>query len=175
MCTLSHCLVHAIPPQSTKIEHLPKDASAILRERYLAGTFSVVTQWSLAFFITGAVSIPMFGQSLDLWLQDLWSHYRVYIITPNTSNILGDVILRLGLKSSDAGTICLQFVKKVSISNNVHVIWMLHINENLYINTGSMLIFSIGNVFSRFVWFQGAFFTTHTQYLFDQSTDENSQ
>ena len=44
MCTLSRCLVHAMPPQSTKIKHLPKDASAILRERYLAGTFSVVTQ-----------------------------------------------------------------------------------------------------------------------------------
>ena len=44
MCTLSRCLVHAMPPQSTKIEHLPRDTSAILRERYLAGTFSVVTQ-----------------------------------------------------------------------------------------------------------------------------------
>ena len=45
MWTLSRCLVHAMPPHSTKIEHLPRDASAILRERYLAGTFSVVTQW----------------------------------------------------------------------------------------------------------------------------------
>ena len=35
-----------MPPQSPKIDHLPSDASAILRERYLAGTFSVVTQWS---------------------------------------------------------------------------------------------------------------------------------
>ena len=43
MCTLSRCLVHAMPPQSTKIEHLPRDASAILRERYLVGTFSGVT------------------------------------------------------------------------------------------------------------------------------------
>ena len=34
-----------MPPQSLKIDHLPSDASAILRERYLAGTFSVVTQW----------------------------------------------------------------------------------------------------------------------------------
>ena len=42
--TFSRCLVHAMPPQSTKIEHLPRDASAILRERYLAGTFSVTTQ-----------------------------------------------------------------------------------------------------------------------------------
>ena len=47
MCTLSLCLVHAMPPQSTKIEHLPSDASAILRERYLAGTLSVVTQWRI--------------------------------------------------------------------------------------------------------------------------------
>ena len=47
MCTLSRCLVHAMPPQLTKIEHLSRDASAILRERYLAGTFSVVTQWVL--------------------------------------------------------------------------------------------------------------------------------
>ena len=44
LCTLSRCLVHAMSPKSTKIEHLPRDASAILRERYLAGTFSVVTQ-----------------------------------------------------------------------------------------------------------------------------------
>ena len=36
-----------MPPQSMKIDHLPSDASAILRERYLAGTFSVVTQWTL--------------------------------------------------------------------------------------------------------------------------------
>ena len=43
LCTLSRCLVHAMPPESTKIEHLPRDASAILREQYLAGTFSVVT------------------------------------------------------------------------------------------------------------------------------------
>ena len=45
ICTFSHCLVHGMPPQSPKIDHLPSDASAILRERYLAGTFSVVTQW----------------------------------------------------------------------------------------------------------------------------------
>ena len=38
-------VVHAMPPQSTKIEHLSRDAPAILRERYLAGTFSVTTQW----------------------------------------------------------------------------------------------------------------------------------
>ena len=50
MCTLSLCLVHAMPPQSTKIEHLPRDASAILRERYLTGTFSVVTQCPLQGF-----------------------------------------------------------------------------------------------------------------------------
>ena len=48
ICTFSHCLVHAIPPQSPKIGHLPSDASAILRERYLAGTFSVVTQYHQA-------------------------------------------------------------------------------------------------------------------------------
>ena len=45
ICTFSHCLVHSMPPQSPKIEHLPSDASAILGERYLAGTFSVVPQW----------------------------------------------------------------------------------------------------------------------------------
>ena len=36
--------------------------------------------WNLqkfAFFIPGAVSVPIFGGPLDLWLQDLWSHYRV--------------------------------------------------------------------------------------------------
>ena len=32
---------------------------------------------SFAFSITGAVSVPMFGGPLDLWFQDLWSHYRV--------------------------------------------------------------------------------------------------
>ena len=37
-----------------------------------------------------------------------------------TSNILGDVILRWGLNSCHAGTtICLQFGKSVSISNNI--------------------------------------------------------
>ena len=45
LCTLIQCLMLAMPPQSLKIDHLPSDASAILRERYLAGTFSVVTQW----------------------------------------------------------------------------------------------------------------------------------
>ena len=44
LCTLIQCLVLAMPPQSLKIDRLPSDASAILRERYLAGTFSVVTQ-----------------------------------------------------------------------------------------------------------------------------------
>ena len=47
LCTLIECLVLAMPPQSLKIDHLPGDASAILRERYFAGTFSVVTQWVL--------------------------------------------------------------------------------------------------------------------------------
>ena len=47
LCTLIQCLVLAMPPQSLKIDHLPSDASAILREGYLAGTFSVVTQWLL--------------------------------------------------------------------------------------------------------------------------------
>ena len=32
---------------------------------------------SFAFSITGAVSVPMSGVPLDLWLQDLWSHYNV--------------------------------------------------------------------------------------------------
>ena len=34
-------------------------------------------QWNLqsfAFSITGAVSVPIFGGSLDPWLQDMWSH-----------------------------------------------------------------------------------------------------
>ena len=43
--SLSRCLVHAMPPQSTKIGHLPRGASAILRERYLVVTFSVTTEW----------------------------------------------------------------------------------------------------------------------------------
>ena len=47
-CTPGRCHVHAMPHQSTKIGHLPRDASAILRERYLAGTFSVTTQWQRA-------------------------------------------------------------------------------------------------------------------------------
>ena len=50
-CKFTHCLVHAMPPQSPKIDHLPSDASAILRERYLAGTFSVVTQWYMALYV----------------------------------------------------------------------------------------------------------------------------
>ena len=49
LCTLIQCLVIAMPPQSLKIDHLPSDASAILRERYLASTFSVVTQCWLCF------------------------------------------------------------------------------------------------------------------------------
>ena len=49
--------------------------------------------------------------------------------------------LRLGLNSCDTRTICLQFGKNVSISNNGFVIWMLHINENLYVNSSSMLTF----------------------------------
>ena len=32
--------------------------------------------------------------------------------------------------------------QNMSISNNVDVIWMFHINENLYIKSGSMLTFS---------------------------------
>ena len=32
---------------------------------------------SFRFSITGAVSVPIFGVPLDLWLQDLWSHCRV--------------------------------------------------------------------------------------------------
>ena len=48
LCALIQCLVLAMPPQSLKIDHLPSDASAILRERYLAGTFSVVTQWQIS-------------------------------------------------------------------------------------------------------------------------------
>ena len=43
LCTLSRCLVHVMSPQWTKIEHLPRDSSAILRERYLADTISVTT------------------------------------------------------------------------------------------------------------------------------------
>ena len=70
------------------------------------------TQQSFAFFISGAVSVPIFGRPLDLWLQDLWSHYRVYL-PQTTSNILGDVILRLDLNSCDAGTICLQVDKYI--------------------------------------------------------------
>ena len=45
-----------MPPQSQKIGHLPSDASAILRERYLAGTFSVVTQWQKADITDGTYS-----------------------------------------------------------------------------------------------------------------------
>ena len=73
---------------------------------------------------------------------------RLVVTLPqNTSNILGDVILRLGLNACDAGTVCLKFGKKKSISNNVYVIGMLYMNENLYINSSSMLTFSIGNLF----------------------------
>ena len=67
MCTLSRCLVHAMPPQSTKIEHLPRYASAILRERYLAGTFSVVTQWSLGFRCSAGVPWPSSVGVADMW------------------------------------------------------------------------------------------------------------
>ena len=37
-------------------------------------------RWNLqrfSFSITGAVSVPIYGGFLDLWLQDLWSHYSV--------------------------------------------------------------------------------------------------
>ena len=36
--------------------------------------------WNVQIFvfsITETVSVPMFGEPLDLVLQDLWSHYRV--------------------------------------------------------------------------------------------------
>ena len=79
---------------------------------------------SFAFFITGSVLVRIFGGPLDLWLQDVWSHYRVQL-PQTTSNILGNVILRLGLNSCDAGTICLQFGKKMcpclTMLCNVHV------------------------------------------------------
>ena len=66
LCTLIQCLVIAMPPQSLKIDHLPSDASAILRERYLAGTFSVVTQWLR--FLTNTVTLKMlWGGNVMRW------------------------------------------------------------------------------------------------------------
>ena len=79
---------------------------------------------SFAFSITGSVLVRIFGGPLNLWLQDVWPHYRVQL-PQTTSNILGDVILRLGLNSCDAGTICSQFGKKMcpclTMLCNVHV------------------------------------------------------
>ena len=40
-------------------------------------TFSVKSTKFFLFFISGAVSVPIFGEPPDLWLQDLWSHYKV--------------------------------------------------------------------------------------------------
>ena len=72
--------------------------------------------WNLQnfrFCITAAVAVRIFGVPLDLLLQDLVT------LPQTTTNILGYVILRLGLNSCDAGTICLQFGQKGSITNNV--------------------------------------------------------
>ena len=93
---LSRCLVHAMPPEQTKIEHLPRDASAILRERYLAGTFSVVTQCKLASSCAGL------GASL-LWLyntvwftvnkrdehQSVWRniYHKIYIVAMHNNTM----------------------------------------------------------------------------------------
>ena len=55
-----------------------------------------------------------------------------------------------------ANGLYIQLGKNVSISNIVYVIWVLHIDENLYIYSSSMLTISIGSLFSRFVWFQVA-------------------
>ena len=35
-----------------------------------------------------------------------------------------------------------------------------------------MKLFLIWNLFSRFVWFQVACYTTYTQYLFDKNTND---
>ena len=45
---------------------------------------------------------------------------------------------------------------------------MLHINENLYINFSSMLTFSVGNLFSRCVWFQFACFTIYIVHVWSK-------
>ena len=45
---------------------------------------------------------------------------------------------------------------------------MLHINENLYINFSSMLTFSVGNLFSRCVWFRFACFTIYIVHVWSK-------
>ena len=57
---------------------------ATLADKYLQITIMVMGIQNISHFrlnlqcfvfsITGAVSLPMFGRPLDLWLEDLWSH-----------------------------------------------------------------------------------------------------
>ena len=59
-------------------------------------------------------------------------------------------------------------IRNVSMSSNDYVIWMLHIGEDLYIDSSSMLSFSSYECIQQIV----AWFTTHTQSLFDSNTDK---
>ena len=68
LCTLIQCLVLAMPPQSLKIDHLPSDASAILGERYLAGTFSVVPQCNMENIFLGEFAFDLFISDVKLQL-----------------------------------------------------------------------------------------------------------
>ena len=67
--TASHTCWH-IPPNLIMVT----DIQNISRFRWNIPRF--------AFSITGAVSVPIFGGPLDLWLRDLWSHYQS-LISPN--------------------------------------------------------------------------------------------
>ena len=103
------------------------------------------------------------------------------LITPNhISNILVDVILRLGLNSCDAGPICLQFwqmIRNVSMSSNDYVIWTLHIDENLYIDFSSMPSFSNWecHMYSVNLYDSRWLDLPHIRPLFDQNVDKNYQ
>ena len=83
------------------------------------GILAVIMSFAFSFTVT--VSVPMFGSLLNSGPKTC-GHISETNYPQTTSNILRDLILRLGLNLSDAGTICLQFDKNVPLSNNVYVI-----------------------------------------------------
>ena len=70
-----------MPLQPTKIEHLPRDASAILRERYLAGSFSVVTQCFMGELIFHH-NFRQIQPSYNSYIMNIISRIKAYTFLP---------------------------------------------------------------------------------------------